>query len=246
MKKFPQLPDERRLGFDDLPNELKLYILSFALVHPEPITVHNHRGIEDADVTNLEGLICTNHATRALAREVYYNSNTFIVQRSYGNDVHRLGYGDGEFIFRYPTAAFGRLARRLELWISASLYASTTSELLAYSSSRSQRQRGGPCYNDWLILLRPLAPGEKHNAGWQAHFPHLDVLCVTIAVDGCFARNEHTGNIIEDLPLHSSINIRPRRLDLEMDGSQFCTCNLELETTLLDKIRSMIKLRSDS
>jgi hypothetical protein len=92
---FPQLPDERRLGFDDLANELKLHILSFALVHPEPITVHNHREVEDAYDTNLEGLIRTSHAVRARACEVYYSSNTFIIQRSYGDDPQTRLRGRG-------------------------------------------------------------------------------------------------------------------------------------------------------
>jgi hypothetical protein len=241
-----QAPDERRLGFDDLPNELKLHILSFALVHPEPITVHNHSEVEDEDVTKLAGLIRTSHAVRALAREVYYSSNTLIVQRSYGDNPFRLGYGDGEFKFRYPPAVFGHFVQRLQLSILASIDATTTSELLAFSSSRMQRQRGALGYNDWLILLRPLSSGAKHNSGWQAHFPHLDVLCLTIAVDGCFERNEHMRNIIEDLQQQFSIDIRPRKMDLEMDGSQFCACHPECETKLLDTIRSMIKLRSDN
>ena len=90
------------LGFDDLPNELKLHTLKYALTSKKPLSAKNHPDLEARLGLNVDGLFLTNKAMHALAAEVYYSSNTFIVERSYGTDDIRIGYDEGNYSFHYP------------------------------------------------------------------------------------------------------------------------------------------------
>jgi len=108
------------------------------------------------------------------------------------------------------------------------------------------QKRRGIFYNECLVLLRPFESGQKHETSWQAHFPRLDVLSVIFEVDQCLGYCEKMRAHIRDLPQHSTIDIRPRKVEMDMNYPNCVFCGTKVGIILVDTIRSMVKLRSDS
>jgi hypothetical protein len=106
-------PDERpiraRTGFDTLPDELKLHILTYALTNKRLILARNHKSVEEG--LNLPSLLLVSKRMRALAAQVYYSCNTFVIRRS-TRSWRSLFLGD-HYKWCYPPFAYGLHVRKL-------------------------------------------------------------------------------------------------------------------------------------
>jgi hypothetical protein len=212
----PESSSRTRIGFDDLPDELKVHILKYALITDETITAKSYRNPEGC--LNIYALLLTNKRTHTLAAQVYYGSNTFIIERKdVGYEEPWCGTRDR---FRYPPFAFGLWVRKLELRLSVGTRADSTRQLLQ------------PCEsiyapNEWLTLLRPweavfvgydvagnrVESRQASHAHWQTHFPKLDALKVRITGDTRLSADEK--QVFHDIPRHATIDLRPKSFRVE-------------------------------
>jgi hypothetical protein len=240
-----QLPGRPHSNFDDLPTELKLHILQYALTSHAPVGILDHHDWEDQDTSNFVGLLLTSKAMRALANEVYYSSNTFVIQRSYGAGPTRLGAGAGKYIFRYPPFGWGHFVRTLEMRIELPVViANRNLELLGPSPPERARGRGALLYNDWLILLRLRASSAADDStSWQAHFPRLDMLSVSFGVTSCFTLETRAS--MKGLPEHATIDLRPKKVEVSAENCPCHHCIEDCGTVICSAVRSMVQLRSD-
>jgi hypothetical protein len=165
-----------RVGFDTLPNELKLAILVYALTTKRPILARNHNVIEED--LNLPNLLLVSKRMHDLAAYVYYSCNTFVIRRS-SRSWKKLHLGD-DYKWRYPPFVYGPYIRKL--MVQLQLFSSIDGAGRCLKSSAE---------NDWLVLLRPrvavdaaheaadsIAPQQAGKEDWQTHFPEPTELTV--------------------------------------------------------------------
>ena len=238
-------PIVHHLGFDDLPNELKLHILRYALaLGEETIHAYDYHYLEAEACLNVIGLFLTNKAMHDIASEVYYSSNTFVIERSFDT---RPGYGAGQFTFRYPSFKFGHFVRKLELRLAIwTLGITSTDELL--QPERSKRKGHGKylaSYDLATLMHRRLGPAY-HNADWQAYFPRLDLLSLKLSEASCL--DSATNASIRGLPEHAAIAISPKRVNVKVEpiACSGILCGGNCEEIIRGTIRSMVQLRADA
>lgn len=113
-------PPDTKFRFMDLPTELQILILEFALVDSKPIKAPTKCGGKYP--WTLVNLMCINKSMNELASQVYYGENKFVVgprcegywtnQRyiALGKPFHKPNCG-----LMFPPTAFGHLVRYLKL-----------------------------------------------------------------------------------------------------------------------------------
>jgi hypothetical protein len=239
-------PDERpthaRTGFDTLPDELKLHILTYALTTKRLILARNHKGVEEG--LNLPSLLLVNRRMRALAAQVYYSCNTFVIRRS-SRSWRNLLLRDS-YKWRYPPFAYGFHVRKLVVQL----------QLLSRIDSAGRCLESSP-ENDWLVLLRPrhavlvsstaagpVALQLAEREDWQSYFPRLTELTIRLSSSLSLhlqleQDEDEYKQALHDLPNQATIMLQPKLLKLENDmGVDICSSD-----PIYGAIRKMVKLR---
>jgi len=257
MAEQPQyIPKVYHRGFDDLPNELKLHILKYALMSERPVTAKSYPDLEARLGINVDGLFLTNKAMHALAAEVYYSSNTFIVERSYGTDDIRIVYDEGNYSFHYPPYKFGHFVGRLRLQLDVHpYYTRSTEKLLERThSGRSWCSGWTPRFSDWLTPMRPREYLEDDGTEWQAHFPNLDELNIELNVrfSSSSCLTDSTKAHLKGLPEHALIDLSPKKVEIIVDnfpcqqGARYGEpCKGDCAGIIRNTVRSMVRLRDN-
>lgn len=168
---------------------------------------------------------------RALAREVYYTSSTFLIRRRFS----RLSK------FRYPPYGSGHFIRRLQVQIYIDLLHGFDSKIIRLAQGGLGRLGNREAHwGDLHYLIRPLAKETSHHTSWQAEFPKLELFTVALAVQSCLGRE--TGTRIAGLPQQATIDIRPKRVEFKYRHIG-CRWGGECQAPIVDTLRSMVKLR---
>jgi len=227
-----------RVGFDALPDELKVQILTYALSTKKHITARNHQAIEEG--LNLPTLLLVNKRMHALAAQVYYSDNTFVIRRS-GVSWGHVARGDDDK-WRFPPFVFGSHVRKLVI------------QLELYSRIENAAQCLEPSFeNDWLVLLRPRsahkaaipnAPQQAGGQDWQTQFPKLSELTVRLSSSLSLHLQINSDSAeyrraLLDLPNKATIVLQPKLLRLENDSG----AEIGSSDPMHGAIHNMVKLR---
>jgi len=227
-----------RVGFDALPDELKVQILTYALSTNKFIMARNHKAIEEG--LNLPTLLLVNKRMHALAAQVYYSGNTFVVRRSGVSWGHVTPGADDKW--RFPPFVFGSHVRKLVI------------QLELYNRIDDAAQCLEPSFeNDWLVLLRPRpvhkaatpnAPQQAGGQDWQTRFPKLTELTVRLSTSlhlhlQINSDSDEYRRALLDLPNKATVVLQPKFLKLENESS----AEIRSSDPMHGAIHKMVKLR---
>lgn len=227
-----------RVGFDALPDELKVQILTYALSTNKFIMARNHKAIEEG--LNLPTLLLVNKRMHALAAQVYYSGNTFVVRRSGVSWGHVTPGADDKW--RFPPFVFGSHVRKLVI------------QLELYRRIDNATQCLEPSFeNDWLVLLRPRpahkaatpnAPQQAGEQDWQTRFPKLTELTVRLSTSlhlhlQINSDSDEYRRALLDLPNKATVVLQPKFLKLENESS----AEIRSSDPMHGAIHKMVKLR---
>ncbi|KAI4665947.1 uncharacterized protein J4E78_003412 [Alternaria triticimaculans] len=227
-----------RVGFDALPDELKVQILTYALSTNKYIMARNHKAIEKG--LNLPTLLLVNKRMHALAAQVYYSGNTFVVRRSGVSWGHVTPGADDKW--RFPPFVFGSHVRKLVIQLELYRRIDNAAQCLEPSLE-----------NDWLVLLRPRpahkaatlnAPQQAGGQDWQNQFPKLSELTVRLSTSLSLhlqinSDSAQDRRALLDLPNKATVVLQPKLLRLQNDSG----AELRSSDPMHGAIHNMVKLR---
>jgi hypothetical protein len=178
-----------------LPDELMVGVLRRLLISRNPLKLHMHE--IRSRMMNLPNLSLVSKRMRIMALEVYYGSNTFVLNTRLSGLHH-------------PDPAIAAYVQRLEILLDFHNNGVSYKSMLT-GSPRNILMGGAGRWNQWNAILR--ARGEKN--GWQRG--SINLRSLKIVIRGMGHQSAEYVRSLMALPLRRKIQLRTVELEVVVE-----------------------------
>ncbi|KAF1935942.1 hypothetical protein EJ02DRAFT_470819 [Clathrospora elynae] len=187
----------------NLPNELQLAIFRYVIpICSTAINALAHKSFQRLSLHFVQ----SSEKLRELTYDIYYGENTIQIAKT-GNSHFGTPH-----LFRFSKPHVSSYIRRVGLNTSLANIDPAVPHVYALLHNM----------DDMLVLMRRNLDGDGGTAlrtDWQTHMPNLSSFRVVGTVDHGYFQ-PHMRQVLQELPRQVSIPIRPRILQVEVDGTE--------------------------